>query len=191
MALAWIASGAGCGDRGIEEHTVAKGTELVPPGPTPKADAPTPTAENAPEPWAVPDGWTRDAEPREMRLATYHAPDPGGPIEVAITRFAGRVGGERANINRWRGQMGLAPIDEGELEAAIVRFGALGYEGYQTRIESPRGVMLAAGIYELANDRTWFVRATARDAQAANRLHAEFSDMARSMARGGGGGGGP
>jgi hypothetical protein len=117
-----------------------------------------------------------------MRLATFVAPDPGGDVEVAITRFGGRVGGELANINRWRGQMGLGPIEETELEPLIDRFESPGYEGYTVRIESTGGVMLAAGVYDAAIDQTWFVRATVPDAAAADRMQADLFAMARSIA---------
>ncbi len=117
-----------------------------------------------------------------MRLATYIAPDDSGPVEVAITRFGGRVGGDLANINRWRGQMGLPAIDGAELEAAIVRFSATGFDGYETRIEAPSGVMLAAGVYDEAIEQMWFVRATVPDAAVADRLQADLFSMARSIA---------
>lgn len=117
-----------------------------------------------------------------MRLATYIAPDSAGAVEVAVTRFGGRVGGEVANINRWRVQMGLGAIVEGELDAAVTRFSSAGFEGYETRIESPRGVMLAAGVYEEAIDQTWFVRATVLEKAAADRLQDDLFRMARSIA---------
>ncbi|MFG0242376.1 MAG: hypothetical protein ACF8R9_06280 [Phycisphaerales bacterium JB054] len=175
----------GCERREIEEHTVAKGVERVPEAPPESpvaAGQPGADAEAASRPWTVPDGWTEDTEPRPMRLATYLAPDADGAVEVAVTRFAGRVGGELANINRWRGQMGLPALDEAGLEAAIVRFASSGYDGYQTRIESAGGVMLAAGVYDEAIDQTWFLRATLADAASADRLESDLFAMARSIA---------
>ena len=117
-----------------------------------------------------------------MRLATYVAPDPAGPVEVAVTRFGGRVGGDLANINRWRGQMGLSPIDDVELESLLVRFSAPGYDGYEAHIEAVSGVMLAAGVYDEAADQMWFVRATVSNTDIAERLRADLFGMARSIA---------
>src|SRR5690606_18990816 len=131
-----------------------KGSETVPDAPAMSPAPPAPADEQAasPEedgvpgesgspaeagdadPWVVPIGWTLVPGERPMRVATYEAPGPDGPVEVAITRFPGRVGGELANINRWRGQMGLPPVDESELEAVIERFEAPGFDGYQARI---------------------------------------------------------
>lgn len=140
------------------------------------------SASNPDEPWRVPAGWQRDPEPRSMRLATYVAPDPSGPVEVAITRFGGRVGGELPNVNRWRGQMGLAPIEASELEEALQRFEAPGFDGYETKIESPTGVMLAGAVYQADFDQTWFVRATAPDIETAERLAADVFGVTRSIA---------
>lgn len=114
-----------------------------------------------------------------MRIATYKAPP--GPVEVSVTRFPGRVGGELANINRWRGQLGLTPIEAADLDRAINRFTTTGFDGYEVRIESPGKVMLAVAVYEAAGDHTWFVRATLPDAAAADQLQPDLFGMARSI----------
>ena len=176
---------AGCDRSGVQSQQVAKGGERVPDDTSPvppAAAAVESTARNPDRPWSVPDGWTEDTAPRPMRLTTYVAADSSGPVEVAVTRFGGRVGGALANINRWRGQMGLPPVDETELEATIVRFASPGFDGYEVRIESERGVMLAVGVHEASIDQTWFVRATVADAEAADRLEAALFGMARSIA---------
>lgn len=175
-----------CEQRGIEEQEVDKGIEQVPEqsesAAPEQADASAEQDTRQPGPWTVPDGWTLDPEPRQMRLATYLAPDPDGQIEVAVTRFPGQVGGELANINRWRGQMGLPPVESAELESVIERFSAPGFEGYETRIESPSGAMLAAGVFDASNNLTWFVRATITDPAVADRVQDDLFNMARSIA---------
>ncbi len=180
-----------CDNQGIREHTTAKGIERVPeraasitaPSTDPSTEAPGTRADTSTSlrPWTVPDGWIEDTQPRQMRLATYFAPDPQGDIEIAVTRFDGRVGGELATLNRWRSQMGLVPIGESELEQSIVRFSKPGYQGYQTRIDSTAGVMLAAGVYETAIDQTWFVRATLADSDTADRIEPDLFAMASSI----------
>ncbi len=174
-----------CERRGVEEQTVPKGSEEVP-----EAQSEAPVSEPQPEaqaephthPWTIPDGWEEDPEPRRMRLATYVVPDSSGRVEVAMSRFPGRVGGILANMNRWRGQMGLSPITDAELDEAIERFSSPGFEGYQTRIEGASGVMLAAGVYEASIDQTWFVRATVAEISIADRIEADLFGVARSIA---------
>jgi hypothetical protein len=185
LALALVLGA--CGEREIEEHVVPKGVESIPP-----ASAPGPVSEGAggeatEGPWALPEGWRLVPGERPMRLATFEAPDESGPVEVALTRFPGDVGGVLANINRWRGQMGLGPVTEGELEALIDRFEAPGFSGYAVRIEGAEAHMLAVGVYEAAEDRTWFVRATLGP-DAAGRLKSQVLEFARSLAGLGGSG---
>jgi hypothetical protein len=150
--------------------------------PAAASSSPTTSARNPERPWSVPEGWTEDAAPRPMRLTTYLAPDPSGEVEVAVTRFGGRVGGALANINRWRGQMGLSPVDESELEATIVRFTSPGFDGYRVRIDGESGVMLAAAVYEASIDQTWFVRTVVGDTEIADRLEVPLFGMANSIA---------
>jgi len=58
--------------------------------------------------WTLPDGWTIDPTPRDMRVGTIRLPDAAG--EVAITRFGGTAGDLLGNINRWRRQLNLPPV---------------------------------------------------------------------------------
>ncbi|MFG0300469.1 MAG: hypothetical protein ACF8K1_12795 [Phycisphaerales bacterium JB047] len=180
----------GCDDASVQEEQVAKGIEDIPapeqtdePSGGQPADTGTPEQHDSGFPWAVPEGWVLDETPRQMRIATYMAPTESGEQEVAVTRFPGRVGGELANINRWRGQMGLAPIEQVELENQIERFSAEGYDGYQVRIDSDRGTMLAAGVFDESINQTWFVRATLSEASLADQLEEDVFAMARSIAR--------
>ncbi|MEM9064091.1 MAG: hypothetical protein AAGB51_01220 [Planctomycetota bacterium] len=132
-------------------------------------------------PGTIPDSWTMDPEPRQMRIATFLIPDVDGEIELAVTRFPGRVGGDLANVNRWRRQMGLDSVTHTELESVLARFESRGFDGYETRIQSDSGVLLAAAVYEQSEDRTWFVRVNTSIAAAA-RVEGQVSAFARSMA---------
>ena len=178
----------GCDEPGVQEEQIAKGVENIPdsvqanePGAPPEAQPEMPRASDSRFPWAVPEAWVFDETPRQMRIATYMAPTDTGQQEVAVTRFPGRVGGELANINRWRGQMGLAPITQGELEDQLERFSAEGYDGYQVRIDSDRGVMLAAGVFDESANQTWFVRATISEESTADQIEEDIFAMARSI----------
>ena len=70
--------------------------------------------------WDAPAGWNAGPE-RPMRKATLLIPgENGGPgAELAVTAFPGDVGGNLANVNRWRQQLSLPPIPESELGSAL------------------------------------------------------------------------
>ncbi|PIE19254.1 MAG: hypothetical protein CSA66_02685 [Proteobacteria bacterium] len=69
--------------------------------------------------WATPEGWTAGAG-SSMRLASFVVPLPQGfegAGDASIVRLGGAAGGLVANVNRWRGQVGLAAATEAEIKA--------------------------------------------------------------------------
>ncbi len=62
--------------------------------------------------WQLPAGWKEGGE-KPMRLATLIVPSEDKPLEVAISAlpWAGTPDGMLSNVNRWRGQLQLAPTD--------------------------------------------------------------------------------
>lgn len=68
--------------------------------------------------WSVPATWEDLKQSSSMRLATL-APKTNKELLVKVSKFPGNVGGELANVNRWRGQIGLKSIQATELEKAL------------------------------------------------------------------------
>src|SRR5207248_4586296 len=60
--------------------------------------------------WTLPEGWTQSVanSPRTASLK----PAVAGHVEVSLTVLPGAAGGDLANVNRWRRQLGLSAIDE-------------------------------------------------------------------------------
>lgn len=117
--LALVAMLAGCGqpDQPVT-RTVPKAAA------TPRATNPAPAAPAMPASPALvaqagaigkptfpkaPSGWV-EQDPGAMRKGSWKVTAGGGVAELAVTAFPGDVGGRMANINRWRGQLGLAPL---------------------------------------------------------------------------------
>ena len=89
----------------------------------------TARAENPPEPeeppqlpeWEVPSGWKPQPPPNEMVLASFALADAeGGKAVLSVSVLGAMSGGMLANVNRWRGQIGLGEVDATEL-AKLVR----------------------------------------------------------------------
>ncbi|WP_068773028.1 hypothetical protein OH491_01085 [Termitidicoccus mucosus] len=80
--------------------------------------------------WTVPAGW-QEKPAGAMRAGTLavSAPDGRG-AEVAVTVFPGDVGGDLANVNRWRGQLQLPPVTAAQLSSVI------------TTLDAPAGLFL-------------------------------------------------
>lgn len=71
--------------------------------------------------WAAPAHW-QNKPASAMRKATYVVPGVNGAAgELAVTAFPGDVGGELANLNRWRGQLALPPVTAAGLPDAVTR----------------------------------------------------------------------
>jgi hypothetical protein len=63
--------------------------------------------------YIVPEGW-EDLPASGIRKANLKVSDENGTAELTVLVFPGDVGGRLANINRWRGQVGLddAPSED-------------------------------------------------------------------------------
>jgi hypothetical protein len=88
---------------------------------TPKEDQPGPSAmAESPRPgglhWTAPAGW-KELPGGGMRVATFEIPKGPGKVEATVVALPGDVGGELANVNRWRGQIALPPITMAQLAA--------------------------------------------------------------------------
>jgi len=63
----------------------------------------------------LPDKWQRGGN-RPMRVATFTVDQDGKQLEITLTRLGVNSGSMLANVNRWRGQIGLEPIDQATLD---------------------------------------------------------------------------
>ena len=64
-----------------------------------------------------------------MRLASFKATAPNGKeTDVSIVSLPGIAGGDLANVNRWRGQVQLGPIDEDTLAKSAEHVQANGHD---------------------------------------------------------------
>jgi hypothetical protein len=128
---------------------------------TSMADTAVPTASGQDLAWQAPAQWT--SKPAgAMRKATYAVPGDGGDAELSITAFPGDVGGELANVNRWRGQIGLTPLRPEELEATVSHVEANSFNIVVVELASrpdPNGKGILGAIVP-AGGSTWFFKLT-------------------------------
>ena len=69
--------------------------------------------------WTAPAHWQAGPE-RPMRKATFFINgDADAKAELSITAFPGDVGGNLANVNRWRQQIGLPALTADQLGGAL------------------------------------------------------------------------
>jgi len=68
--------------------------------------------------YTLPDGWKEKA-PSQMRVASFEISDGGKTADISVIPLGGIAGGDAANVNRWRGQIGQSPVDETELKKSV------------------------------------------------------------------------
>jgi hypothetical protein len=111
-----------------------------------------------------PDNW--EERPPDMpqgvpRLAVFMVRDGGNSAEVSVVPLAGDGGGARANVNRWRRQLGLEPIDDDaqlqkvlrELDVADGKAPYIDLMGHD-----PTGPQRMLGAWIVHGGRTWFIK---------------------------------
>src|SRR5439155_25499901 len=131
-------------------------------GPPQMAAAP-PQAVNAPRiKWKKPEGWT-EVPPSTMRYASFRAPsEEGGKIDISIVTFPGDGGSDADNVNRWRGQIGLAPIDANAVTSQIAPLKTADTTFSTTDITGANTRTVAA--WTRRDGRVWFFKATGPNA---------------------------
>ena len=122
-----------------------------------------PVPADNPAKWLKPEGWSEQPL-SEMRLGSFKVDGPEATsADVSITAFPGDAGGLAPNVNRWRSQLQLPPLEEDQLQKTIQRTEV---EGVQTHLidlrtpeNAPKQSRILGAVLETP-DRTWFVKMT-------------------------------
>jgi hypothetical protein len=109
------------GPQGSAPHAVAPNPHAQPPSATPPGPPRdvTPTGETREVvvdglKMAVPIEWVQTPGASAMRKAEFTLPGPGGDVALVVYRFEGGAGSAEQNLERWRGQIELAPDTKAE-----------------------------------------------------------------------------
>ncbi len=124
----------------------------------------------------VPNAWTRmpSKPPRALELRV------DAQTECSITVLPGQGGGARPNIDRWRSQLGLQPLDDTQF-LGLERIPLLG--GSALLVEASMANRAVLGAVHVTAERSVFVKLTGPVGQIA-RHRAEFLDLCGSLGDG-------
>jgi hypothetical protein len=112
--------------------------------------------------WKTPEGWT-EVPPSSMRYASFSASvEDGGKIDISVVTFPGDGGSDADNVNRWRGQIGLAPIDASAVTAQVAPLKTGDTTFSTTDIAGDKTRTIAA--WTRRDGRVWFFKATGPNA---------------------------
>jgi hypothetical protein len=132
--------------------------------------------------WDAPSGWVQKPS-GGMRVGSYEIPGPGGRNgDLSIIVLGGGAGGLLPNVNRWLGQLGLAPWSAESLAAQSEKIASpAGTIVLVDLRKTPPGERILGGILELPG-QMWFVKLRADDALAGEAKPA-FASFLKSLRR--------
>lgn len=127
----------------------------------------------------LPEGWTRKpAGP--MRVAEFLVSDGDKTITISVSV----AGGDRlANVNRWRGQIGMDPIEEAALRESLRQIAVCNLTGEYVELVGPKTdkpAQAILGVIAPAGDRQWFFKLQG-DAELARREQGRFEEFVKSV----------
>ena len=111
--------------------------------------------------WTIPSGWT-EVPATAMLLAKFSIGQDAARADITVSSFDGDVGGLTANVNRWRGQISLAPIDDAAASQAVTPVEVSGEKGSlvdmngtDAKNDQPARLI---GVAVPHGGRTWFFK---------------------------------
>ena len=134
--------------------------------------------------WKTPEGWT-EVPPGEMRVASFKIQGQNGKqADVSVIPLPGRPGTDDANVNRWRGQVGLSSVSPEELKksAESVEAGGQSAQLYDIAGQNPASGEAARilGVIQHRADAVWFFKMTG-DANLVEQQKPAFVDFLKSL----------
>lgn len=141
----------GCDRKEIQSYRVAREVENTPDSQDNAAQAHESGADGVT--WSIPTSWKELPTTSAMRIATFQA---SNGQEIAVTAFPGDVGGLVENVNRWRGQVGLEPVDEQSVNDGIEQVPGVNVLVVDASGTSSR---LLGTIIDIQDGQTWFAKA--------------------------------
>jgi len=141
---------------------VAETTSALPQGHPPIGDgkpaAGLGTKSSPSRQWNVPTGWKEEMA-TQMLIAKFSVGDKSARAEITVSSFPGDVGGLLANVNRWRGQVGLLAIEATELAKAVKYLKVQSVNASLVELENPNGTSPSLiGVAMPSNGQTWFFK---------------------------------
>jgi len=124
VGIVLLMAAAGCGRDNVKVYHVDSSDTTTPTSP-PAAPAAMPSAmpngipvpDNSGQPslqYILPAGWEKKT-PTQMRVASFGVSQDGKQADVSVIPLAGTAGTDPANVNRWRGQVGLGALPESDV----------------------------------------------------------------------------
>ena len=171
VAAALTLFAAGCGRDNVKVYHVENSDIVTLPPPVAASSAmPATMPDGLPVPdnsglpklkYTLPAGW-KEKPLTQLRIASFEISETGRTADVSVIPLGGMVGGDLANVNRWRGQVGQSPQTEDELKKSSETVEVAGQSGvlYDLAGTSPGSGDAAriVGAILHADDTAWYFK---------------------------------
>jgi hypothetical protein len=128
--------------------------------------------------WKTPEGWN-EVPSSTMRYASFNAPgENGAKIDISVVTFPGDGGSDADNVNRWRRQIGLAPMDENAVSSEVNSLKTADTNFSTTDIAGSEARTIAA--WARRDGRVWFFKMTGPSG-AVEKQKPKFFEFVRSI----------
>lgn len=175
-AFGFFAGAVGAAAEDTSSYSVPKGHPPISQTPAGVCPVPGVKVDAAPIRWTSPAGWNQ-LPATAIRIGNFLVAGPDGKkAEVAITSFPGTVGTELDNVNRWRGEIGLEPVEQGGISSQSVTVDSLPGKLYDFAGASANTMVVSLP----REGRTWFFKLRG-DKDVVNGAKARFLDFLKSV----------
>lgn len=170
----------GCNSNDIQTYRISKTT----PSSQPEQHQSSPNKAPTGFSWDTPSSWVESAG-HSMRLASFSVPTSQGDGDCSVIQLGGNGGGLEANINRWRGQIGLSAQTSHEIHAsAIDGSSKLGkFKMFILINDSRPETAMMASIIELQS-KTLFIKLNLHS-EAIDEVQSDFTSFCSSFSKSG------
>lgn len=128
--------------------------------------------------WKTPDGW-KEVPSSSMRFASFNTTAPnGGKVDISIVTFLGDGGSDADNVNRWRNQIGLPPVNDKEISSLVRPVNA--DDSQFSALDMTSGDARVIAAWTRRDGRSWFFKMSG-PASALEREKPKFFDFLRSI----------
>jgi hypothetical protein len=177
----------GCNRDGVKVYHVENSDTITPPPPaaapaamplTMPGDLPAPDNSSQPQlKYILPDGWAEKTL-TQMRVASFGISENGKNADISVIPLGGMAGGDFANVNRWRGQVGLPPLADDDLHA-LAQKTAVGDQPADL-YDLTGGAQRILAVILHRDDTAWFFKMTG-DADLVEAQKAAFISFLKSV----------
>ena len=190
LAAALAVLSTGCNRDGVKVYHVENDDAITPPPAAAPAAMPTTMPAGLPVPdasalpqlkYTLPDGWAEKTL-TQMRVASFGVSENEKTADICVIPLGGMAGGDFANVNRWRGQVGLSPLADDDLHALAEKVEIAGQPAdlYDMAGTGERIV----GVIFHRDDGTWFFKMTG-DVDLVEKQKPAFVSFLKSFQFGG------